>query len=77
MTSLESIKPSRAKVFIRMVGRRLDKAISMGVAAAYPILFTMDAPDPLPDWKDGVRFGWKIVRVTVRETVKIIRKGLP
>jgi hypothetical protein len=77
MTSLEPIKPSRAKVFIRTVAKRLDKAISMGVAAAYPILFTMDAPDPLPDWKDGVRFGWRVVKVTARETVKIIRKGIP
>jgi hypothetical protein len=77
MTSLDTIKPSRAKVFIRSAAKRLDKVISMGVAAAYPILFTMDAPDPLPDWKDGVRFGWRVVKVTARETVKIIRKGIP
>lgn len=77
MNELESIKPSRTKAFIRQVAKRLDRAISMGVAAAYPILFTMEAPDPFPDWKDGVRFGWKIVRVTARETVKILRKGLP
>lgn len=77
MKSLETIKPSRAKVYAQKIGRRLDKAISLGVAAAYPMLFSMDAPDPLPDWKDGVRFGWRVVRVTARETLKVLRKGLP
>ena len=77
MKSLETTKSSRVRVYAHEIGRRLDKAISLGVAAAYPMLFSMDAPDPLPDWKDGVRFGWRVVRVTARETLKVLRKGLP
>ena len=77
MKSLETTKPSRVKVYAYEIGRRLDKAISLGVAAAYPMLFSMDAPDPVPDWKQGVRFGWKVVRVTARETIKVLKKGLP
>jgi hypothetical protein len=55
------------------------EAISVRVrgAAAYPLLFSMEVPDPVPDWKDGVRFGWKVVLVTARETIKVLRKGLP
>jgi len=77
MKSLEPTKPSRARLYAYEVAYRLDKAISLGVAAAYPVLFSMEAPDPLPDWKDGVRFGWRVVRVTARETMKVLRKGLP
>lgn len=77
MKQLEAPKPSRITVYAREVASRLDKAISLGVAAAYPLLFSMDAPDPMPDWKDGVRFGWKVVRTTARETYKVLKKGLP
>ena len=77
MTSLESVKPSWVKLHALKFAQRMDKAISLGVAAAYPLLFSMDAPDPVPDWKDGVRFGWKVVRVTARETLKVLKKGLP
>ena len=77
MKSLESSKPSRVKSQVLRLARHMDKAIALGVAAAYPLLFSMDAPDPVPDWKDGVRFGWKVVRVTARETIKVLKKGLP
>ena len=77
MTSLELSKRSRVSQQVLLWVKKLDKAISLGVAASYPLLFSMEAPDPLPDWKDGVKFGWKVVRVTARETFKVLRKGLP
>jgi hypothetical protein len=77
MKSLETVKPSWAKVRVVKLAQRMDRAISLGVAASYPLLFSMDAPDPVPDWKQGVRFGWKVVRVTARETIKVLKKGLP
>jgi hypothetical protein len=77
MKSLETVKPSWAKVQVVKLAQRMDKAISLGVAAAYPLLFSMEVPDPVPDWKQGVKFGWKVVRVTARETIKILKKGLP
>lgn len=77
MNSLEPVRQSWVKVRALKFARHMDKAISLGVAAAYPLLFSMDAPDPVPDWKQGVRFGWKVVRVTARETIKVLKKGLP
>lgn len=77
MKSLDTRKSSRVKLYAIEVAKKLDKAITLGVAAAYPILFSMEVPDPVPDWKDGVRFGWKVVRVTARETLKVLKKGLP
>lgn len=77
MKSLEPRRPSKAKLYVVQIATKLDKAIALGVAAAYPILFSMEVPDPVPDWKDGVRFGWKVVRVTARETIKVLKKGLP
>lgn len=77
MRSLEPFNYSRARREVVELVRKLDRAISLGVAAAYPLLFSMEAPDPLPDWKAGVRFGWRIVRVSAHETYKILKKGLP
>jgi hypothetical protein len=77
MKSLESTKYSRVKTHTLKLVERLDKAISLGVAAAYPLLFSMEVPDPIPDWKNAVRFGWKVVRVTARETFKVLKKGMP
>jgi hypothetical protein len=77
MKALENPKSSRVRRCAYELAHRLDKAISLGVAAAYPVLFSMEAPDPLPDWKVGVRFGWRVVRVTARETLKVLKKGLP
>ena len=75
--SLTPFNYSRTRREVAELVRKLDKAISLGVAAAYPLLFSMQSPDPLPDWKGGIRFGWRIVRVSARETIKILKKGLP
>ena len=77
MKAIESSKASRIRLYAHEIANRLDKAISLGVAAAYPMLFSMEAPDPLPDWKVGVRFDWRVVRVSVKETLKVLKKGLP
>jgi hypothetical protein len=74
---LTTVKYIRVRRGVAEFARRFDKAISLGVAAAYPLLFSMQSPDPLPDWKAGIRFGWRIVRVSARETIKILKKGLP
>jgi hypothetical protein len=68
----------RFKRAIREAGRQLDRAIALGVSAMYPIVFTLPAPDPLPDWKRVARLGWKVAKVTVAETIRVIRKnGFP
>jgi hypothetical protein len=72
-----AVKPSWAKAQVIRVAQHMDKAITLGVAAAYPLLFSMDTPDPVPDWKQGVRFGWRVVTVTAKETLKVLKKGLP
>ena len=75
--AIELVKPSWVKEKVVKFARHMDKAISMGVAAAYPLLFSMEAPNPTPDWKQGVLFGWRVVRVTAAETIKVLKKGLP
>ena len=62
---------------VKRTANRLDQAINLGLAAAYPTIFGLPCPDPPPDWKDGVRFGWRIVKATTRETIRILKKGLP
>lgn len=61
--------PSR----IAAAARKLDNAINLGVSAAYPVLFNLPTPEPPPDWKAGVRFAWRVVKVTARETVKALK----
>jgi hypothetical protein len=74
---MRSVKPSWVKEQVVRFAQHMDKAITLGVTAAYPLLFSMEAPDPVPDWKQGVRFGWRVVRVTAKETFKVLKKGLP
>ena len=59
----------------RDVAGRLDKAITLGVASAYPIVFNVPTPDPVPDWKLVVRVSWRIVRATAVETVRVLTSG--
>jgi hypothetical protein len=61
--------PSR----IASLACKLDRAINLGVSAAYPMVFNLPMPDPPPDWKAVVRVAWRAVRATARETVKVLR----
>jgi hypothetical protein len=63
----------KIKTHIRSAAHKLDQALNLGLSAAYPMIFNLPTPDPAPDWKDGVRFGWRAVKVTVRETVKVLK----
>lgn len=56
----------------RNLAKRLDKAVELGIVAAYPLVFNMPPPDDF-DWKNAVRLGWRMVRFTMRETVRVIR----
>lgn len=60
------------KSIARLVGRQLDAAITMGVASAYPLVFNMPTPDPVPDWKRVVKLGWRMVKTTSGETYRIL-----
>jgi hypothetical protein len=66
-----SIK-AKIKSRIREGARQLDKAIDLGIAAAYPLVFNMPLPDPPPDWKYIIRLGWRMVKVTTRETTRVL-----
>ena len=46
----------------------------MGVASAYPMVFNLPTPDPVPDWKRIVRIGWKMTKYTLVEAYKILRQ---
>jgi hypothetical protein len=61
--------PSR----VASLARKLDRAINLGVSAAYPMVFNLPTPDPPPDWKAVVRVAWRAVRATARETVKVLK----
>ncbi len=61
------------KAHLLALVHRLDEAITLGVSAAYPLIFNMPTPDPVPDWKAVVRFSWRVVCVTARETVKVLK----
>ena len=65
---------SRLKATVRHLAVRLDKAITMGVASAYPMVFNLPTPDPVPDWKRIVRIGWKMTKYTLVEAYKILRQ---
>jgi hypothetical protein len=65
-------KIGRLRTVVRDVVGRLDKAITLGVASAYPIVLNIPTPDPVPDWKRVVRIGWKFVKTTFVETVRIL-----
>jgi len=70
------MKPeTRLRRVARDVAGRLDRAITLGVASAYPVVFNMPTPDPVPDWKRVVRVSWRIVRATAVETVRILTSG--
>jgi len=69
---------TRIKATMAEAARQIDKAINLGVSAMYPLVFNMPAPDPPPDWKHVVRVGWKVVRVTAKETTRILKEtGFP
>lgn len=65
-------KKSAVKGFIRLVGRQIDSAITLGVSSAYPLVFNLPTPDPPPDWKRAVKLGWKMITTTSRETYRIL-----
>lgn len=68
----------RLKRLVLEVGRKIDQAINLGVASMYPLVFSLPAPDPIPDWKRVVRLGWKVVTVTAAETTRLIKEnGFP
>ena len=66
---------TRLRRVARDVAGRLDRAITLGVASAYPLVFNVPTPDPVPDWKRVVRVGWRVVRTTAVETVRILTSG--
>ena len=70
-----AVKRSRLGNVVRDVAGRLDRAITLGVASAYPIVINMPTPDPVPDWKHVVKVGWKIVKTTMVETIRILTDG--
>jgi hypothetical protein len=57
---------------IYIIGHTIDKAIDLGIQAAYPLVFNMPTPDPPPDWKRIVRLSWRMVRTTAKETSRIL-----
>jgi hypothetical protein len=59
---------------VKEAARQLDRAITLGVASMYPLVFSMPTPDPVPDWKRVVKVGWRVVVVTVTETTRILRE---
>lgn len=59
---------------LKRLARKIDQAIDLGVAAAFPLVFNIPPPDPLPPWRDLVRIGWRFVRTTAREAALILRK---
>jgi hypothetical protein len=63
------------KKTVRDFAHKIDQAITMGVSAMYPLVFSLPAPDPLPDWKRVVKLGWKVVKVTVSETTRVLREN--
>jgi hypothetical protein len=64
----------RFKQAVLDAGHQIDRAINLGVAAMYPIVFNLPAPDPVPDWKKVVKLGWKVVRVTFTESRKALKE---
>lgn len=66
---------TRLRAIMRDVAGRLDRAITLGVVSAYPVVFNMPTPDPVPDWKHAARAGWRIVRATIVETVRVLTRG--
>jgi hypothetical protein len=60
--------------YLRKLAHKIDQAITLGVASAYPMVFNMPTPDPVPDWKNVVRLSWKVVRVTSKETIRLLRE---
>lgn len=67
-----AVKRSKLGNVARDVAGKLDRAITLGVASAYPIVFNMPTPDPVPDWKHVVKVSWKLVKTTLAETVRIL-----
>ena len=67
-----AVKRSKLGNVARDVAGKLDRAITLGVASAYPIVFNMPTPDPVPDWKHAVKVSWKLVKTTLAETVRIL-----
>jgi hypothetical protein len=64
----------RLKQAVRDAAHQIDRAITLGVSAMYPIVFNLPAPDPVPDWKKVVGLGWKVVRVTFTESRKAFKE---
>ena len=63
---------SKFKARAREVAHQLDKAVDLGVQAAYPLVFNMPTPDPPPSWRDLVRVGWRFVKATTKETTRVL-----
>jgi hypothetical protein len=68
------IMMTKIKKTVKEAARQLDRAITLGVASMYPLVFSVPTPDPVPDWKQVVKVGWRVVVVTVSETTRILRK---
>ena len=69
-----STNGSRVARVVRGAARRLDEAVTLGVASVYPLVFNVPAPDPLPDWKHVVRVSLRVVKVTVVQAFRILIK---
>ena len=49
----------------------LDKAIELGIKAAYPMVFNLPPPDDF-DWRQAAKLGWKLVKTTAKETANVV-----
>ena len=51
--------------------RQLDKAIEVGIIAAYPLVFNAPPPDEF-NWKQALGIGWKFAKKTAKETARVV-----
>jgi len=63
---------SKFKIHAHEFAHQLDKALDLGVQAAYPLVFNLPIPDPPPGWRDLARVGWRMVKATTKETTRIL-----
>lgn len=53
----------------------LDKAIELGLNAAYPTVFQVPLPEGGIQWKAKVKLGWKLIKQASKEAAKATVKG--
>lgn len=52
---------------VKNAAKVIDKAIELGLTAAYPTVFNLPAPENGVQWKEKVKVGAKLVRTAVKD----------